>query len=595
MACYEGLIKMTKNEEFDVLFAEISEEISESLGKYNIPGLSISVVDNDGPVWSKGFGHTDTTKEKSVDTDTMFMIGSLSKAYTVTAFLRAVQKGMVKLDDPIINYYPEFSWNTRFGEEEREKLTFRHLLTHWGGFQHNVDLFNEDGSYCDFEEYMERIKDSWQKYPVETRFSYSNVGFDLASYILGKIAGMSFAEFMRQEVYEPLGMTRSFVLAEEALLDENCATGHIKDTPTSRELTLFPELGAGSQFSCVSDMSKFLQMHFNAGKVDGEQFLSTELLNEMYTIPFAVDHQMTGTGMGIGVLKFRFGGTLALSFFGDGPGYVGLHQIYPELGIGWLIQANQVAESFPAIINVLKKIRDPLIEWKMGSVPEDLTLEGKTDLPSEIDLETSYLNRLAGKYISRMLDVDLVAHSKTTFSGKNIPLMEFQLDTNGRPLTVSFFDDNGQITVLDYDRGRLDLPGPNLEEWKSYSGIYSYDYGGFRLYSTPVVKNGHLYLISSMNNKEYLLTTSKTGVFFTADGQNVVFKKGMFLMPSSTWKLDDITVEKIQELHRKDVDDIRLQELSLSEYIQILEQIGENDGSEEIKKIKDERYPKEKQ
>ncbi|TFG28689.1 class A beta-lactamase-related serine hydrolase [Candidatus Thorarchaeota archaeon] len=501
----------------------------------------------------------------------------------------------------------------KIGEGEREKLTFRHLLTHWGGFQHNIDIFKENGIFCSFEEYIERIKTSWQKYSVGTRFSYSNVGFDLAAFILGKISGMSFPKFMQQEVYGPLGMNRSFVLAEEALEDANCATGHIKDTPTSREMTLFPEIAAGAQFTCVKDMSRFLQMHINGGKIDGKQFLLPEILKEMYSLPFPVEHQMMATGMGIGVLKFRFGGTLALSFFGDGPGYAALHQMYPEIGIGWLIQANQVVGSYSVIINILNKIREPLIEWKLGSIPDDLSLEGKIDLPPVTELTSSRLDRLAGKYISRMLDIDceskdgvlivhlrgeeipLQAHSETVFSGEKIPFLEFELEPNGRPLTLSYFDNNGQITVLDYDSGPADEPGPNLKEWTTFSGMYSYDYGTFRLYSAPVVKNGHLYLMSSMNNKEYHLSPYESGVFFTADGQNVIFEEDKILMPDSTWKRDDITVDKVKELHRQNVDDIRIREISLDEYIQILEKIGDNDGAEEIKRIKEERYPKEKQ
>jgi hypothetical protein len=322
---------------------------------------------------------------------------------------------------------------------------------------------------------------------------------------------------------------------------------------------------------------------------------------------------MMATGMGIGVLKFRFGGTLCLSFFGDGPGYVALHQIYPEIGIGWLIQANQVSGSYPVFINILNKIREPLIEWKLGSLPADLSLEGKIDLPPVIELKENQIDRLAGKYISRMLDVEcqnkegvltvnlrgqeiaLQAHSEVTFSGENLPLLEFHLDANGRPLTLSYFDNVGQITVLDYDSGPADEPGPNLEEWTAYSGMYSYDYGIYRLYSSPVVKNGHLYLLSSMNDKEYRLSRYESGVYFTADGQNVVFQDEMILMPASTWRRDDITVEKIIELHQQDVDDIRLRELSLNEYIQILEKIEDNNGAEEIKKIKVERYPKDTQ
>jgi hypothetical protein len=98
-----------------------------------------------------------------------------------------------------------------------------------------------------------------------------------------------------------------------------------------------------------------------------------------------------------------------------------------------------------------------------------------------------------------------------------------------------------------------------------------------------------------MNDKEYHLSRYDAGVYFTADGQNVIFRDDTILMPASTWKRDDITVDKIIQLHQQDVDDIRLRELSLDEYIQILEKIENNNGAEEIKKIKDERYPKDTQ
>jgi len=179
------------------------------------------------------------------------------------------------------------------------------------------------------------------------------------------------------------------------------------------------------------------------------------------------------------------------------------------------------------------------------------------------------------------------------FSGEKIPLLEFSLDVDGRPVTIRFFDNVGQITVLDYDSGPEDPIGPNRDEWQSYMGMYSFDHGTFRLYSAPVVKNGHLVLMSSMNNKDYRLIESDDGIFFTADGQNVIFKNDKILMPANTWTRDDVTVEKIRELHQKGIEDIRLRNPSLDEYVQILEKIRNDAGVKEIQKIIDELYPKE--
>ena len=209
------------HEVIDSMEDDLRSFVVDGLKKNKIPGCSIGIVDKTGVIWSQGFGHTDKEQTRDVDPKTLFMIGSLSKAYTVTAYLRAVQKGLVALDDRLVDYYPEFSWKTRFGEEEREKITFRHLLTHWAGFQHNSHLNRHDGSAIPFSEYIAGISDTWQKYPVGARFSYSNIGFDLAAYTIERITGSRFEDFVRDEVYKPLGMKHSAVNGAEVLSGEN--------------------------------------------------------------------------------------------------------------------------------------------------------------------------------------------------------------------------------------------------------------------------------------------------------------------------------------------------------------------------------------
>ncbi|MBY8999613.1 MAG: beta-lactamase family protein [Candidatus Heimdallarchaeota archaeon] len=122
-----------QKENLSTLINEIKENIVSGMKKYNIPGMSVGIISKEGIIWAEGFGFVGRNKTREVDSDTLFWIGSLAKAYTATAFLLAVQDGLVDLDDPLIKYYPEFNWNTRFGEKEREKITLQHLLTHRSG------------------------------------------------------------------------------------------------------------------------------------------------------------------------------------------------------------------------------------------------------------------------------------------------------------------------------------------------------------------------------------------------------------------------------------------------------------------------------
>ncbi|GAG99122.1 unnamed protein product, partial [marine sediment metagenome] len=254
------------------LIEELKSEIQKGMKENNIPGLSIAIVDNKGILWSDGFGYTDESKTKKVNSDTLFMIGSLSKAYNVMGFLRAMQRGLIHLDDQLIKYYPEFSWNTRFDENEIKKITFRHLLTHYSGLPHFTPTKEKgEDKYLTFDDYITKINDCWQKYPVGNRISYSNAGVDLAAFVLQKISGMSYAEYIEKEVYLPLGMKNSLVEPAKALKTENHARGFTEERQSIIEETITPCLGAGAQFSSVNDMAKFLMMHFNNGMVNEER------------------------------------------------------------------------------------------------------------------------------------------------------------------------------------------------------------------------------------------------------------------------------------------------------------------------------------
>ncbi|MHA1481153.1 MAG: serine hydrolase domain-containing protein, partial [Candidatus Thorarchaeota archaeon] len=592
------------------MITELEEKIPESMKESNIPGFSISIVDKDGIVWSKGFGHTDREKSKEVNPETLFMIGSLSKIYTVTVFLRMMQKGLVHLDDKLIEYYPEFTWNTRFGVDEREKITFRHLLTHYAGLQHNGRVHKDDGTVDSFENYIENIGNTWQKYPVGTRLSYSNLGFDMVAFVLERISGKKFEDLMNEEVYEPLGMTQSSTNASIALATHNAAVGYNKDDSIPLNQASVPQFGSGSQISCVKDMSKFLMLHFNKGHIDDVEYLSEELLEEIYTIPFAEDYQLAAIGMGIGVGKFRHGGELKLSFLGDGPGYIGFHQFLPELGIGWLMQCNQVSGGYPFMIEIMQNIQKTLLEWKMGKIPDDLTVNESINLPPEVQLDASLLDRLSGKYISRMMDiivspenenltfsfkgkqVILQSHSNYQFSSEGLPLVEFTFDESKRPLTIKLVESDGDITVLDYDSGPADIEGPNKSEWQQYLKQYSFEWAGFRLYSRPTIKNGDLFLKTTMNSKEYRLYEIGNGVFFTADGSNVTFKDDEFVIDGITWTVDDTSVDTIQKLASSDPDDIRVKEQSLSEFSEILEKMGQVDDAKVVDELKNKLYSK---
>ncbi len=145
---------------------------------------------------------------------TLFSIQSMSKSFTATAAMFAAQDGLVDLDAPITTYLPDFHVHSIFEEHPEQKMTLRILLSHTAGFPHDPAYGgNTDGKYgapaYSFEKHIASISDTWLMFPVGTRYSYSNIGIDLAGYILQVRSGMPFIQYVQEKVLDPLGMKDS--------------------------------------------------------------------------------------------------------------------------------------------------------------------------------------------------------------------------------------------------------------------------------------------------------------------------------------------------------------------------------------------------
>jgi CubicO group peptidase (beta-lactamase class C family) len=227
--------------DYSRFIVKLKEQLPEYMAQYNVPGLAIALVDGDKLVWAEGFGYTDRTNQTKVTADTLFSLQSISKTYTATGFLIAVEKGLMKIDDPLKKYYPQFTVNSRFGADEADRITFRHLLSHRSGLTHEGPCDRP----CPFADHIRSISETWLRFPVGERFSYSNLGIDLAGYALGLRSGKPFDEFMSEELFRPLGMTSSTFNYKVVANHPSVAKGHIRDRilPAPTPTLMIPDRG----------------------------------------------------------------------------------------------------------------------------------------------------------------------------------------------------------------------------------------------------------------------------------------------------------------------------------------------------------------
>ncbi len=251
----------------------LQRDLPKLMAENHVLGASVALVDDQAVIWAEGFGFTDRSRKRRITADTSFSLQSVSKTYTATAFLRAMDQGRFTLDEPLKKAVPGFSVRSRWGESEVDEITFRHLLSHWAGLCHEAPVGNNYGDWrCTFDEHVRSISDTWLKCRVGERFRYSNLGYDLVGYALQLRAGKPFPRLMREELFEPLRMTASTFDQAEALADPHRARGHTQDQEVPPlEVTM---LAAGGMYSTVRDMAKFISFHLAAGIAQGRRLLT---------------------------------------------------------------------------------------------------------------------------------------------------------------------------------------------------------------------------------------------------------------------------------------------------------------------------------
>ena len=261
--------------------------VAKSAQDWRIPGMAIAVVRGDSVAFAKGYGLRKVGAGDQVDAHTRFAIGSTTKAMTAAGLAMLVDEGKLRLDDRVIDHIPEFQladpWVTR-------EVTIRDLLLHRTG------LPGTDGMWTRFayspEEMMRRLRYVKPVSSFRTTWEYQNVMYGVAGLILERASGMSWENFLETRIFAPLGMTETEPLVAGILSKPNVATPHA----LRRDSVLIARLGntdsiapAGSVWSSVSDMSKWMRFVLDSGRVGSKRLISTASFRELVTPQIQAD------------------------------------------------------------------------------------------------------------------------------------------------------------------------------------------------------------------------------------------------------------------------------------------------------------------
>jgi len=263
----------------------LSDVIQAAMLDGNVPGISIGIRNGD-QVETAAFGIANLNTGAAVVPETLFQIGSISKIFTTTLVMTAVERGELSLDTPVINHVPDL----RLADAEaRRTITLRHLLTHMSGFY--GDRFDDQGRGDDANALaIAAFGDLPQQTKPGELWTYCNAGFDLAGHALERATGHGFEALMRERVFDPLGLTRATYFADEAIR-HSVAVGHepeSNDQPDRLRVSspwAIPRRSnaAGGISTNVAELLAFAEMHFNDGRLGDNRVLTEESARAMRT------------------------------------------------------------------------------------------------------------------------------------------------------------------------------------------------------------------------------------------------------------------------------------------------------------------------
>lgn len=253
--------------------------IQQAVKDWEAPGLAIVVVKDNQVIFKKGYGLTALGDEHKVDNQTLFACASTTKAMTATCMGILVDQGKVKWDDPVSKYLPEFQlydpWVTR-------ELRVRDLFLHNSGVG-NADFLWGD-NHLNGDEILEKMRLVKPSYSMRSSFIYQNIFYLAAGKVIEKVSGIPWADFVRQNVFQPLGMTNTFSQITQ-VKSNNISQLHYridkKIQIISRD-TADVVGPAGSVMSCVDDMGVWIKTMMDSSKYAGSRLLKPETWKEMF-------------------------------------------------------------------------------------------------------------------------------------------------------------------------------------------------------------------------------------------------------------------------------------------------------------------------
>jgi len=404
------------------LAKDIESFTLQAMQAWNVPGLALVIVKDDQIQLAKGFGRREMGKPEPVDEHTLFAIGSNTKAFTATAVGLLVQDGKLSWDDPVTKYIPDFQM---YDSRTTQLMTIRDLLCHRSG----LGTWNGDMlllSDYSTEEIVRRLRHIPPAYNFRAGYGYANLMFITAGLVIKTVSGISWDEFIRQRIFEPLGMTDSVTDPRHLRNFANIAAPHEDIRGKLQTVIQRPNVHEGAEGSIcasVADIARWLRLQLNQGNLDGKQIVDPAIIDETHTphTPIrltAIDRKLFPSrhfaAYGLGWFLSDLHGRFFVRHTGGVDGMLSSVVLVPEEKLGIAVFSNKLPNSaftsLPAYL-VERLLDVPGQDWiqiytdleKEGREKEEQASQHRDEMRAKDTHPSLSLENYAGEYDSLIL------------------------------------------------------------------------------------------------------------------------------------------------------------------------------------------------